>query len=170
MPLPAPPEPMTGGSATFLKPTRSIKPPVAPPLTAGAQKSAEQLLGVEQRVISERLASLADRRERETKAAAALKRLVVLRGPVGKRDDPGLVLRALGEEKPVTLIGVNAPSDTLRRLEGFFGVTLTPDNEQKILDAVRSGFAGSTKQQRKVELLGWWPDEGVMAVAVWPES
>lgn len=161
---------MTGSGSTLLRPTRSIKPPVAQPPAEGAQKSVEQLLDMERKVISERLASLADRRERETRAAAALRRLVVLRGPVGKKDDPELVLRALGGEKPVTLIGVNAPSDTLRRLEGFFGVTLTPDNERKILDAVRSGFAGSTKQQRKVEVLGWWPNEGVMAVAVWPES
>lgn len=170
LPLPIPLEPPTTSPPIFLKPTISIKPPQASPAGTAAPRSTEQLLSAEQKVINDRLAQIADQRDRETKATAALKRLVLLQGPAGKKNDPRVVLQALGNQKPVTLIGVSAPVDTLRRLEGFFGAALTPDNEKKILDAVRSGFAGAANHERKVEVFGWWPNEGVMAVAVWPES
>jgi hypothetical protein len=135
------------GGTTFLKPTKSIKPPVTA-VPAPEERSREQLLREEQRLLIEKTAALAQQRAAEQKATSALKRIVVMQGPLSRKLD----------------------TDVVRGLEGFFGVELTPDNEKKLLDTVRKGMAGASKQDRKVEVLGWWPKEGVMAVGVYPEG
>jgi hypothetical protein len=157
------------GGTTFLKPTKSIKPPVTA-VPAPEERSREQLLREEQRLLIEKTAALAQQRAAEQKATSALKRIVVMQGPLSRKLDRSEVLPQGKEGKPVTLVGIDAPTDVVRGLEGFFGVELTPDNEKKLLDTVRKGMAGASKQDRKVEVLGWWPKEGVMAVGVYPEG
>lgn len=113
---------------------------------------------------------LAKQRATEQRVTAALKRIVVMQGPISKKLDRAEVLPQGVAGKSVTLVGVDAPKDVVLGLESFFGVQLTPDNEKKLLDTVRKGMAGASKQERKVEVLGWWPNEGVMAVGVYPEG
>jgi hypothetical protein len=157
------------GGTPFLKPTKSIKPPVtAPP--ASDVRSTEQLLREEQRLLLEKTVALVQQRAVEQRVTSALKRIVVMQGPISKKLDRAEVLPQGTEGKPVTLVGIDAPKDVVRGLEGFFGVELTPDNEKKLLDTVRKGMAGASKHDRKVEVLGWWPKEGVMAVGVYPEG
>jgi len=163
--------PLLESGTTFLKPTKSIKPPVPPaPATSAEARTTEQLLTAEQRLMIDKAAALAQKREAEQHVTAALKRIVVMQGPISKKLDGAQFLPAGADGKPVTLVGIDAPKDVVRGLEGFFGVQLTPDNEKKLLDTVRKGMAGASKQERKVEVLGWWPDEGVMAVGVYPEG
>lgn len=154
----------------FLKPTISIKPPAAPaPATAGG-RTPEELLTEEQRMLLNNADVLAKQRATEQRVTAALKRIVVMQGPISKKLDRAEVLPQGVAGKSVTLVGVDAPKDVVLGLESFFGVQLTPDNEKKLLDTVRKGMAGASKQERKVEVLGWWPNEGVMAVGVYPEG
>ncbi len=156
---------------TFLKPTVSIKPPnVAADTASTHARSVEQILGEEQKVLMEKAALFEAQRGKDARVTAALKRIVLMEGPVSKKL-PGCEFLPQGVEgKPVTLVGVHAPQEVVRGLESFFGAQLTPDNEKKLLDTVRKGMAHSSKRERKVEVLGWWPKEGVMAVGVYPES
>lgn len=157
------------GGSPFLKPTVSIKPPmIAAP--APVARPAEQILLEEQRLLLGKTAALAQQRAAEQRVTSALKRIVVMQGPISRKLDRAEVLPQGTEGKPVTLVGIDAPKDVVRGLEGFFGVELTPDNEKKLLDTVRKGMAGASKLDRKVEVLGWWPKEGVMAVGVYPEG
>lgn len=156
LPLPVREGPLIPSASTggpLLKPTVSIKPPVtATASSASANQQAMQ--AAEQKVI----------------ASAALRRLVLMEGPVKSKPAAPPFLAANQDGKPVTLAGVNVTGETIKSLESFFGAAVTPDSEKKLLDAVRSGLAGGRKAGRKVEVVGWWPVEGVMAVAVWPES
>jgi hypothetical protein len=75
--------------------------------------------------------------------------------------------------QPVTALGVQAPSQVLAKLAEFFGSEVNDHTPKKVEEAVRQGFsqrnqtAGTT---RHVEVVGWSPKEGVMAVAVDPEG
>ena len=132
--------------ARLMKPTISIKPPSAPkpatPVTARSVAAQPQV---------------------------TLKRLIVMQGPVDKKIvQPDLL--PVGRNGPVTVLGMKAPQETIKSLESFFGVEMNESSEKKLLDAVRKGLAGSQSSAGKVEKLGWWPQEGVMAVAVYPGS
>ena len=165
------PGPAMESGTIFLKPTKSIKPPVpAAAATPDGAQSAGQLLSEEQKILLNKMASLAEQRATEQRVTAALKRIVVMQSPVSRKPDRPAVLPDGTNGKSVTLVGIDAPKDVVRGLESFFGVQLTPDNEKKLLDTVRKGMAGTSKQERKVEVLGWWPKEGVMAVGVYPEG
>lgn len=169
------PAPLTQPPQTpvpFLKPTTSIKPPLPAAAVKPEQteKTAEQILSREQGVLLGKADSLTQKMAAEQRVTAALKRIVVMQGPVARKLDSSQFPQNGGQGKPVTLVGIEAPTEVVRGLEGFFGVQLTPDNEKKLLDTVRKGMAGASKQERKVEVLGWWPKEGVMAVGVYPEG
>lgn len=72
---------------------------------------------------------------------------------------------------PVTMVGgVSAPPPVLTDLAGLFGSTVTEDTQKKVLETVRRGMGASSKPLKRVEVVGWLPNEGVMAVAVYPES
>lgn len=72
---------------------------------------------------------------------------------------------------PVTMAGGgNAPAPMLSDLAGLFGSTVTEDTQKKVLETVRKGMGSSAKPLQRVEVVGWLPSEGVMAVAVYPES
>ena len=165
-------DPSSQNGTLFLKPTTSIKPPLPAPAAATPEtaRTAEQILGQEQKLLVSNAEVLAQKRETEQRVTAALKRIVVMQGPLSKKLDRAEMLPGGFDGKSVTLVGIDAPIGVVRGLEGFFGVPLTPDNEKKLLDTVRKGMAGASKQERKVEVLGWWPKEGVMAVGVYPEG
>lgn len=132
--------------ARLMKPTISIKPPSAPKPAAAVAVTAAT-----------------------AQPQVTLKRLVVMQGPVDKKIvQPELL--PVGLNGPVTVLGMKAPQETIKSLESFFGVEMNESSEKKLLDAVRQGLAGSGSLKGKVEKLGWWPQEGVMAVAVYPGS
>lgn len=163
---------MQQGGTLFLKPTTSIKPPLPAPVTSGPDASSNtgKILSREQRLLLSNAEALSQKLVTEQRVTAALKRIVVMKGPLLKKLDRAEMLPAGADGKPVTLVGIAAPTEVVRGLESFFGVQLTPDNEKKLLDTVRKGMAGASKLERKVEVLGWWPNEGVMAVGVYPEG
>lgn len=114
--------------------------------------------------------ALSERREAQERVTAALKRIVVMQKAAGQNLDQKAPPPNAVDGKAVTLIGIDASKETVRGLESFFGVQLTPDNEKKVLETLRKGMAGTDKQPQKIEVLGWWPKEGVMAVGVSPEG
>jgi hypothetical protein len=134
-------------SVPLMRPTVSIRPPASVP--SGAQPEAG---GV------------------SVKPLVTLKRLVVMQGPVDQKMVKPELLPVGLDGKPVTVLGLNAPHEAIKSLESFFGVEMNEASEKKLLDTVRQGLAGSETARGKVELLGWWPKEGVMAVAVYPGS
>ena len=170
-PLPAGPEAPVADPTRLLKPTKSIKPPLPQALVVTPSRgSTEQLLTAEQKLLGDKLAALAGQRAREAGATAALKRLVLVQGPLPPKQDRSVLPPATAKGQSLTLVGINAPKEMVQGLEQFFGAALTPDNEKKLLETVRKGLAGTAEQGRKVEVLGWWPQEGVMAVSVSPDE
>ncbi len=98
-----------------------------------------------------------------------LKKLILMAGPVD-----AAVSRAAkpptAPEQPVALIGLEKDAVVGKNLEHFFGAPMTSDQEKALIDAVRSQLAGKEGPRLNVHIAGWWPDEGVMAVSVVPES
>lgn len=133
----------------FLKPSKSIKPP-AP--TAGA-------------------AALVAQPQIHAPTVARLRRLILMPGglsPETMREQ----MAASGQNRtPVTIVGMDAPAPILTNLANFFGSDVNADTQKQLLDTVSQGMGNKTsKTPRRVEVVGWLPSEGVMAVAVYPES
>lgn len=136
------------GPRGFLKPSKSIKPPagstVAQPSPAIVQAPTSE---------------------------TRLRRLVVVSGTMTPEAIRETILACGQTRMPVTTAGgVNAPAPMLSDLAGLFGSTVTEDTQKKVLETVRKGMGSSAKPVQRVEVVGWLPSEGVMAVAVYPES
>ncbi|MEZ5384589.1 MAG: hypothetical protein R3F13_03650 [Prosthecobacter sp.] len=131
----------------FLKPSKSIKPPVT--TTAVPAPSITQAPTAETR----------------------LRRLVVVTGDMTPEAIREAIIACGQSRTPVTTMGnVSAPAPVLTDLAGLFGTTVTADTQKKVLETVRKGMGASSKPLRSAEIVGWIPGEGVMAVLVHPES
>lgn len=136
------------GPRGFLKPSKSIKPPVSTVAPAPAPSIVQ--------------APSADTR---------LRRLVVVSGTMTPEAIRDTILACGQTRMPVTTAGgVNAPAPMLSDLAGLFGSTVNEDTKNKVLETVRKGMGSTAKPLKRVEVVGWLPSEGVMAVAVYPES
>lgn len=136
------------GTRGFLKPSKSIKPPVA--VVAAAVPS-----------------SIVQTPTAETR----LRRLVVVSGNMTPEAIRESILACGQTRTPVTMAGgLNASALVLTDLAGLFGSAATEDTQKKVLDTVRKGMGTSSKPLKRAEIVGWLPNEGVMAVAVYPES
>lgn len=137
------------GEVRFLKPTKSIKPPALPaasPVTTAALQP-----------------------QVSTPTVARLRRLILMPGGLTPEAMREQMLAGGQTRTPVTVVGMEAPAPVLRHLAGFFGDDVTADTQKQLLETVRQGIGGS-RPPRRVEVVGWLPSEGVMAVAVYPES
>lgn len=142
----APMVPATG--AAFLKPTKSIKPP--PALPGGRLAAAQPQV--------------------HAPTEARLRRLILLPG--------GLSPQAMREQiaaggqglQPMTVVGMQAPAPVLANLASFFGDTVNPETQKRLVDTVRHGLTDGRSAPKRVEVVGWLPGEGVMALAVYPEG
>lgn len=98
----------------------------------------------------------------------ALRRVIVMSGPldssVGLSPTPPAATEDGGK---IALIGIPMDVVVTKNLEPFFGAPVTPDSEQRLLEAVKSHIAA---QGADVRIAGWWPNEGVMAVTVVPKG
>lgn len=136
------------GPRGFLKPSKSIRPPVID-TSAVVAPSIVQAPTAETR----------------------LRRLVVVSGTMTPEAIREAILASGQSRTPVTMLGgVNAPAPVLTDLAGLFGSTVTEDTQKKVLETVRKGMGESSKPLKRAEIVGWLPTEGVMAVAVYPES
>ncbi len=150
--LPRALEPATHFQSTsrgvFLKPTKSIKPPVT---TVAAVPSP----------------SITQSPTAETR----LRRLVVVSGDMTPEAIREAIIACGQSRTPVTTMGdVSAPAPVLTDLAGLFGTTVTADTQKKVLETVRKGMGASSRPLKSAEVVGWIPGEGVMAVLVHPES
>jgi hypothetical protein len=137
------------GPRGFLKPSKSIKPPVSAATAAVPAPAIVQSPTAETR----------------------LRRLVVVSGTMTPEAIRDTILACGQTRTPVTMAGGgNAPAPMLSDLAGLFGSTVTEDTQKKVLETVRKGMGSSAKPLQRVEVVGWLPSEGVMAVAVYPES
>jgi hypothetical protein len=136
------------GEPVFLKPTKSIKPPPALP---GGRPAALQP-------------------QVNAPTEARLRRLILLPG--------GLSPQALREQiaaggqarQPMTVVGMQAPAPVLANLAPFFGGTVNPETQKRLVETVRHSLTDGRSAPKRVEVVGWLPGEGVMAVAVYPEG
>lgn len=137
------------GPHGFLKPSKSIKPPPAAPSALVAAPSIVQAPTAETR----------------------LRRLVVVSGDMTPEAIREAIIACGQSRTPVTTLGgVNAPAPVLTDLAGLFGSTVTEDTQKKVLETVRKGMGSSSKPLKRAEIVGWLPNQGVMAVVVYPES
>jgi len=133
----------------FLKPTKSIKPPapVGGALTATAQPQVN------------------------APTVARLRKLILMPGGLSPEMMREQILASGQNRTPVTIVGMDAPAPILTNLANFFGGDVNADTQKQLLDTVSQGMGNKTsKTPRRVEVVGWLPSEGVMAVAVYPES
>lgn len=138
----------TGGAHGFLKPSKSIRPP-----TLTATPSAP--------------VSIVQSPTAETR----LRRLVVVSGDMTPAAIREAIIACGQSRTPVTTVGgVNAPAPVLTDLAGLFGSTVTEATQKQVLETVRKGMGAASKPLKRAEIVGWVPSEGVMAVAVYPES
>ncbi|WP_461783038.1 hypothetical protein [Prosthecobacter sp.] len=139
----------SAGLRGFLKPSKSIKPPVGPMAAVVPPPSIVQAPTAETR----------------------LRRLVVVTSDMTPEAIREAIIACGQSRTPVTTLGgVNAPSPVLTDLAGFFGSTVSADTQKKVLETVRKGMGTASKPLKRAEVVGWLPNEGVMAVAVYPES
>lgn len=133
----------------FLKPTKSIKPPVAA-VTASAAMAQPQI---------------------HAPTVARLRKLILMPGGLSPEMMREQILASGQNRTPVTIVGMEAPAPILTNLANFFGGDVNADTQKQLLDTVSQGMGSKTsKTPRRVEVVGWLPSEGVMAVAVYPES
>jgi hypothetical protein len=99
----------------------------------------------------------------------ALKQLIVVQGPVDaalfKAPKPPVQI-----EGKVAIIGLKSDEKVVKNLEALFGVPVTTEREKQILETVKSQFAGKQAAGMEAKIAGWWPKEGVMAVALVPRG
>jgi len=133
----------------FLKPTKSIKPPAASPQSAIT--SAQPQI--------------------HAPTVARLRKLILMPGGLSPELMREQILASGKNHTPVTIVGMDAPAPILTNLANFFGGDVNADTQKQLLDTVSQGMGNKTsKAPRRVEVVGWLPTEGVMAVAVYPES
>ncbi|MFN0075064.1 MAG: hypothetical protein ACKVY0_01185 [Prosthecobacter sp.] len=136
------------GPRGFLKPSKSINPPVSAAVAVTAPSIVQT-----------------------PTAETRLRRLVVVSSTMTPEAIREAILACGQTRTPVTMLGgVNAPAPVLTDLAGLFGSTVTADTQKKVLETVRKGMGESSKSLKRVEIVGWLPNEGVMAVAVYPEG
>jgi hypothetical protein len=144
---------MDSGSTTsrFLKPSKSIKPPVT--TTTAAVLPQPQV---------------------NAPTVARLRRLILMPSGISPEMMREHIVASGQSRQPVTVVGMSAPAPVLAKLADLFGSNVNADTQKKVIDAVRQGMgtekAASATAPRRVEVVGWLPSEGVMAVAVYPES
>jgi hypothetical protein len=142
-----------------MKPTKSIRPPAAATTTTTTNGL---VVAVQPQV--------------NTPTAARLRRLILMPSDLSPAAMREQILAGSQGHTPVTVVGMNAPSQVLTTLANFFGNDVNADTQKRLLDTVRKGMgsatgsSGTTKAPRRVEIVGWLPTEGVMAMAVYPES
>lgn len=138
------------GEKRFLKPTKSIKPPATNSVPAATTAQPQV----------------------HAPTVARLRRLILMPGgltPEAMREQ----IAANGQNRqPVTFVGMDATAQVLGKLASLFGSDVNEDTQKKVVETVRQGLDESkpSKTARRIEVVGWLPSEGVMAVAVYPES
>jgi len=136
------------GMKGFLKPSKSIKPP-AQPATAAPLPSIVQTPTAETR----------------------LRRLVVVSGDMTPEAIRAAIVACGQSRMPVTMAGgMSAPAPVLTDLADLFGSKVDEDTQKQVLETLRKGMSTAAKPLKRAEVVGWLPSEGVMAVAVYPES
>ncbi|MBL9129659.1 MAG: hypothetical protein JNG86_00560 [Verrucomicrobiaceae bacterium] len=139
----------------FIKPTKSIKPPAAAPQFSSTGAPAPAPV----QIVS---SPAPDTR---------LRRLVVVDARMEPEAIRSMIIASSQGRVPVTMAGgVTAPAPVLSDLAGLFGSTANEDTQKKVLDTVKKGMGSSAKALKRAEIVGWVPSEGVMAIAVYPES
>ncbi|MEN3941166.1 hypothetical protein WJU23_07725 [Prosthecobacter sp. SYSU 5D2] len=136
-------------TVVFLKPTKSIKPPIP---------AASSALAVARPQI-------------HAPTVARLRRLILMPGGLSPEMMREQMVASGQNRTPVTIVGMEAPAPILSNLANFFGSDVNADTQKQLLDTVSQGMGNKTsKVPRRVEVVGWLPNEGVMALAVYPES
>ncbi|MCB1208723.1 MAG: hypothetical protein KDK97_05330 [Verrucomicrobiales bacterium] len=171
LPLPqaAPPmvAPIAPAPSGYTRPTVTIKPPtVAPSALPKKEIFSPAPVDIAPTRPAARAQVLSTTVVPAPEGVSALRRLVILPGKPSP-DATRTSMLAAGETKDaVTCVGVQAPAPVLLNLASFFGNRVTPDSQKQLLETVQKGLAKPDQKPRQVQMVGWWPTEGVMAVAI----
>lgn len=133
----------------FMKPTASIKPPAPAVNTAAALAMQPQVTAP---------------------TVARLRKLILMPGGLPPEAIREQILANGKNRTPVTVLGMDAPAPILTNLANFFGGDVNAQTQKQLLDTVSNGLSKEKTARRRVEVVSWQPSEGVMAVAVYPES
>jgi hypothetical protein len=133
----------------LFKPTKSIKPPTAASVATAAPKP-----------------------QVNTPTVARLRRLILMPSGLTPEAMREQIVASGQSRQPVTIVGMDTSAPILAKLADFFGSDVNEDTQKKVLEAVRQNLGESkpSSAPRRVEVVTWLPAEGVMAVAVYPES
>ena len=168
-PLPA----VQSGSTRLEKPNLVIKPPgsgiiVVPQVTE--REKQDQIVAEKERQLIDGMLRRQIALAHATGRAGEIKRVILVSGA-------GDVALGQASTAPVAtasrleLIGIEPNAGVTKQLDSFFGSPLTPESEQRLLQTVKTQLtAEKGKDNLSVRLAGWWPEEGVVAVSVIPES
>ena len=134
----------------LFKPTKSIKPPTA---------AASSVTSAPKPQVS-------------TPTVARLRRLILMPSGLTPEAMREQIVASGQSRQPVTIVGMNSSAPILAKLADLFGSDVNEDTQKKVVEAVRENLGDSktSSAPRRVEVVTWLPAEGVMAVAVYPES
>lgn len=157
-----------------LAPNAIIRPPSTGPVKvagpAKPQTTEKSILELERQLI----AAQASRQIAESLVkgnTSELRQLIVVSGPMDTAVSNAPNPPQSASDSKVALIGLPNNETVTKSLEGFFGAPLTPEREKKLLETVKSQFAGGKEMaDMEVSIAGWWPEQGVMAVSVVPKG
>lgn len=177
LPLPLPQQgaslPTAQGAPSVLeKPSLVIKPPtksiiVVPEVTE--REKQDQIVAEKERQLIDAMVRRQIALAHATGKAAEIKRVILVSGA-------GDAALSQATSAPATagrleLIGIEPNAGVAKQLDSFFGSPLTPESEQRLLQTVKMQLtADKGKDNLNVRLAGWWPEEGVVAVSVVPET
>ncbi|HSI65207.1 MAG TPA: hypothetical protein VLE43_18920 [Candidatus Saccharimonadia bacterium] len=176
LPLPAatPGLPVIRSGPTSLeKPNLVIRPPgagviVVPQITE--REKQEQAVAEKERQLIDEMLRRQIALAHATGKAGEIKRVILVSGP----GDAALSQASAAPTATagrLELIGIEPNAGVTKQLDSFFGSRMTPESEQRLLQTVKTQLtAEKGKDNLSVRLAGWWPEEGVVAVSVVPES
>ena len=168
-PLPA----VRSGPTSLEKPNLVIRPPgsgvIVVPQVTEREKQEQAVAEKERQLIDEML-----RRQialaHATGKAGEIKRVILVSGSGDAALSQASVAPAATAGR-LELIGIEPNAGVTKQLDSFFGSPMTPESEQRLLQTVKTQLtAEKGKDNLSVRLAGWWPEEGVVAVSVVPES
>lgn len=149
-------------------PRESVDQEVEEPLSVAMQKKIQQM---ERKIVVAQI----ERRIRQQAIAgqsSELKQVILVSDDVADRlhQQPQPPAQSLGQ---VTLLGLEAHTHNANPslVQGFIGEPVTPESERALLKKVEAQLnAEQPKRRLNASVAGWWPESGVLAVRVGPQS
>lgn len=166
-----------------MKPTVVVKAPPIPGTIQVPQEETQkaiakadptleqQILRMERQIV---VAQIERRIQEQAKQGESreLKQLLLVSDEVADELHQATPPEFESQDKIATLGFVTRPSDgDYVSVEGFIGTHITPESERELLKKVEAELnSDEARKKVNVSVAGWWPEAGVLAVRVAPQS